>query len=186
MMVKRPSRWVRHQWDLTHLQVAVSRPVGYSFRLATPAEAARLTEVVLAAYAAEPAWALQLSAIAERMTERIQETIGQPDAAYLVVEQDGVVVGVSGVAEAHWTDQQLLTGICVLPAHQRRGLGTYLLGESLRWLRGRGLARAQVYTERDSVADRGLYPRLGSRREVGVDYPGAHPPPGRPRGLTSA
>jgi ribosomal protein S18 acetylase RimI-like enzyme len=171
---KRPRCWVRYRWDLTQLPVSLSPPATYNFRLATPAEAARLTEVVLAAYAAEPAWAPQLSTIAERMTQRIRETIGQANAAYLVVEQNDVVVGVSGVAETHWTDQQLLTGICVLPAHQRRGLGTFLLGESLRWLRERGLAQAQVYTEKDSMADRRLYSRFGSRREVGVEYPGAH------------
>ena len=181
MTMPRPV-WVRHRWDLTGLDVTMPVPAGYSFRLASAVEATEVTQVVLAAYAGDPAWAPQLDAIKERLTERIQTTLGRPNAAYMVAEYQGAIVAVSGVAEAHWTDQQLLTGVCVLPEHQRRGLGTYLLGESLLWLRGRGLAHAQVYTEEGSVADRKIYPRFGSQRTVGVEYPAAR----SPRGLTSA
>ena len=82
-------------------------------------------------------------------------------------------MAVSGIAKEHWTDQNLLTGICVLPEHQRKGLGRYLLGLSLLRLKEMRLQKAQVYTESGSLADRKIYPIFGSHREEGVPYPGA-------------
>ena len=109
------------------------------------------------------------------MTERIQTTIGKPGSQYLVAEAKGHIVAVSGIAKEHWVGQNLLTGICVVPEHQQRGLGKYLLARSLLRLHEMGLETARVYTEAGSLADRKIYPRFGSTREVGVDYPALHP-----------
>ena len=110
------------------------------------------------------------------MTKRIQATIGGPNSRYLVAESNGGMVAVSGIAKDHWIGQHFLTGICVLPAHQRRGLGKYLLGFSLLRLREMGLEMVRVYTEAGSLADRKLYPLFGSSREEGVEYPGLRTP----------
>jgi len=109
------------------------------------------------------------------MTKRINETLGATGCHYVVAEFNGQIVGVSGVSRSHWTDQNLLTGICVAPEHQRRGLGAYLLAASLRCLRDMGLVAAKVYTEAGSLADQKIYPRFGSQREEGVQYPGLRP-----------
>lgn len=124
------------------------------------------------AFAAEPAWHRELENIRRRMTARVTSTIGVSGTAYFIVRHNHEVVGVSGVATSHWTDQHLLTGICVLPSAQRRGLGSLLLWASLSWLKHSGLTTAQVYTENGSVADRRLYPRFGAVREPDVHYPG--------------
>lgn len=95
------------------------------------------------------------------------------DADYLVARRGKKFVAVSGIAKEHWTDQNLLTGICVLPEHQRKGLGRYLLGLSLLRLKQMGLRKAQVYTESGSLADKKIYSLYGSQREEDVRYPGA-------------
>lgn len=114
-----------------------------------------------------------MDGIRERMTDRIKTTFGRGDADYLVARRSGEIVAASGVAKEHWSDQNLLTGVCVLPEHQRKGLGRHLLGLSLLRLRQMGLRKAWVYTESGSLADRNIYPLFGSRREEGVRYPGA-------------
>lgn len=106
------------------------------------------------------------------MSKRVETTLGQNDAAYLVIGWKNRIVAVSGIASEHWTDQNLLTGICVVPEHQRRGIGRYLLSLSLLHLKQMGLVKAQVYTELDSLADQKIYPLFGSQRELGVHYPG--------------
>ena len=113
-----------------------------------------------------------MDGIRERMTDRIETTFGREDADYLVARRGGEMVAASGVAKEHWTEQNLLTGVCVLPEHRRKGLGRHLLGLSLLRLRRMGLREARVYTESGSLADRTLYPLFGSRREEGVRYPG--------------
>jgi uncharacterized protein len=166
-----PVVWVRHRWNLP-LSIPSTHVDGYTIRTAAAHERDAVLRVVLAAYASDPIWLPMMEGITRRMTRRIDETFGSNGAAYFVVaDRDGAIAAVSGVAESHWTDQNLLTGICVLPPHQRHGLGAALLAESLRWLQSRGLKEARVYTERGSLADRKIYPRFGSTREEGVDYP---------------
>lgn len=164
--------WARHVWDLETLAIQVTPPRGYHFDSASSDEEQDIMHVVMSAYASEPVWEPLIDGIRKRMTDRIKTTLGTENADYLVARQGATIVAVSGVAESHWTDQNLLTGICVLPEHQRKGIGTYLLGLSLLRLKQMGLRRARVYTEAGSLADRKIYTLFGSRREAGVRYPG--------------
>ena len=171
------TEWVRFTWSLADLNLDVPTPTPYRCRSAKRGEAAEILSVVLAAYASDPVWNELLDGIRTRMAARIRETLGAAGSQYIVAELNNSIVAVSGVARSHWTDQNLLTGLCVAPEHQRKGLGTHLLAASLLSLRDMGLATAQVYTESGSLADRKLYPLFGSRREGGVEYPGLRPPP---------
>ncbi len=123
--------WVRYSWDLENLRVNIQAPVGYHFRSALSVEVESVTQVVLSAYRSDPVWELLMAGIEERMRERIKTTLGTQGTDYLLAEYESSIVAVSGIAKSHWTDQNLLTGICVLPEHQRKGLGKYLLGLSL-------------------------------------------------------
>lgn len=76
----------------------------------------------------------------------------------------------AGISQRHWTNQNLLTGICIAEEHQRKGLGTTLLFQSLISLRNAGLEIATVYTEENSVADKKIYPLFGSVRTSNVEY----------------
>lgn len=170
-MARRRSTWVRYAWSLEGAEIRLIAPDGYDFDSASTNEGQRIIDVVLSAYASDPVWHSMMSAITERMRERIETTLGWENADYLVARCGGKIVAVSGVAAEHWTGQNLLTGICVLPEHQRKGLGRHLLGLSLLRLKGMGLRQAQVYTEAGSLADRKIYPLFDSRREQGVRYP---------------
>lgn len=167
--------WVRFIWDLLKLDIDLRAPAGYTFRSASSDESTLVTQVVLTAYSSDPVWGAFMTDIEKRMTERMRTTLGSPDSDYIVAEYDRKIVAVSGIAKSHWTEQNLLTGICVLADHQRKGLGKYLLGLSLVRLRDMGLLHAKVYTETGSLADRKIYPLFGSIREEGVDYPGLQP-----------
>ena len=165
--------WVCYTWDLHKVRTTVAAPEGYEFCSAARGDCREVIDVVLSAYASDPTWRPKMQDIRGRMTERIETTLGAADVGYLVAKRGGLIVAVSGVAREHWTGQNLLTGVCVLPEHRGRGLGRHLLGLSLLRLLGMGLRRAQVYTESGTLADRRLYPSFGSRRVEGVFYPGA-------------
>lgn len=164
--------WVRFSWNLRTINVHTSPPVGYQFSSAVRDERSEILHVVLAAYASDPVWVSIMDGFKQRMTERIETTPGNNGSDYLIAKHGENIVGVSGVAKTHWTDQNLLTGICILPTHQRRAIGTHLLGLSLLRLREMGVDLAKVYTEAGSLADSKLYPKFGSRREEVVSYPG--------------
>ena len=167
--------WVRYTWDLHDFNPDLSIPAGYNFRSVAHAEIGQAIDVVLSAYRSDPVWRPLMTGIEQRLTERILTTLEMPDTDYLAAEWGGRLTAISGVAKSHWTGQNLLTGVCVLPSHQRQGLGKYLLGLSLRRLHEMGLRRACVYTENGSLADRKVYPLFGSVREENVEYPGVQP-----------
>ena len=166
--------WVRYTWDLARLTGSDHRPPS-PFQVATlmPGDDLAVLQVVLEAYGSDPVWAAMLPAIEQRMRARVAETLGQSFCEYIALVGPAGAVAVSGIAREHWTDQNLLTGVCVRPEFQRRGLGTFLLGYSLRRLHAMGLTMARVYTESGSLADRKIYPLFGGHREAGVVYPGA-------------
>jgi purine/pyrimidine-nucleoside phosphorylase len=169
--------WARHVWDLTVPIRMPGLPPGYTVRSGRARERVPITQVVFRAYGSDPAWAQILAGVQDRMRERIGASLGATGCDYIVAEFAGRLVGVCGVMTVHWTGQNLTTGICVLPRHQRQGLGTCILATSLLRLRELGLRSAQVYTESGSVADRKLYPLFSSVRECPVEYPALHPTP---------
>jgi len=165
--------WARFSWDLARASLPTFPPADSTVSRASPESAEVILEVVTEAYGSDPVWKEMLPAIRERMRSRIAETISDECCEYLLLTKASGIVGVSGIAEAHWTGQNLLTGICIRPAFQQQRLGTFLLGYSLYRLRSRGLIRATVYTEQGSLADRKIYPLFGGVREANVEYPGA-------------
>jgi N-acetylglutamate synthase-like GNAT family acetyltransferase len=165
-------RWVRFDWNLSELPVPIPFPATYTIDSAPESDRDEMLRTVLKAYASDAIWQRQLSAILLRMTQRFDETLGLANNTYLVVRRRGGIVAVSGVARDHWTDQNLLTGICVVPDHQRKGIGRALLLASLHAVKAFGCETARVYTETNSLADRKIYPLFGSTRTSGVSYPG--------------
>src|SRR5262245_16984606 len=131
-----------------------------------------MLEVVRAAYAADPVWQPLVVDIERRVGARIRQSLGNSGAHFVVADDGPHLVGLSGVALDHPTGQNFITGICVAPAHQRRGLGTALLSASLAWLRDQGLSVATVTTDARSIAA-GVYQRSGATRTEGVAYPDA-------------
>lgn len=168
--------WVKYEWDLRLALGELMTPAQYSFRSAGTDELTDVVEVVLSAYGSDPIRGQMIKDIEKRMNERIPATLGRAGTDYIVAEYGERIVAVSGIAVSHWTQQNFLTGLCVLPAHQRRGLGKYLLYLSLCRLRESGAERATVYTELGSIADSKLYPKFGSVRQEGVVYPALQSP----------
>lgn len=162
--------WVKYVWDLPGQVFEMPLPAGYEVRSGRLGEAEMLAEVSVAAYASNPTWAPMIKSIRQRMTDRVMQTFGDEGSEYFCVVKDDEVVAVSGMAEKHWTRQNFLTGPCVLPEHQRRGLGVCLLAISLDWLQERGLAKGVVFTEENSIADKKVYPHFRFERIVGVEY----------------
>jgi GNAT superfamily N-acetyltransferase len=128
-----------------------------------------MLDVVANAYASDPVWHGLTTDINRRVGDRIRASLCDPTAHFVVAEYDSRIVGLNGVALEHVTGQNMITGICVCPAHQGVGLGTALLGRSLEWLRDQGLVNATVTTDARSNAAR-VYARFGAIRTEGVDY----------------
>ena len=163
---------MRYRWKSAAIGPTPPAPEGFSFRDAAADEATRVTEIAILAYASDPTWQEMMPGIRIRMTGRIAQNLGQAGSRFVVaVAPSGELAGCSGVVVDHPSGQNFLTGICVLPEYQRRGVGRRLLWESLSRLHELGVPHPLVYTELGSIADSFIYPLFSSSREEGVVYP---------------
>jgi|SRR5262245_1356682 len=167
-----PTTWARFDWPLAGVEFPARIAPGYALRRAVRGDLEAMLGVVGAAYASDPVWQGLTGDIERRVGARICEHLDDPLAHFLLAEFEARIVALNGVAIGHSTGQHLITGICVDPAHQGRGLGTALLATSLVWLRDQGIATATVTTDARSVAAR-VYARFGAVITPGVAFPDA-------------
>jgi ribosomal protein S18 acetylase RimI-like enzyme len=102
----------------------------------------------------------------------LRTQLDEPDAAVLVAEADGEVIGYAyATVEGH--DYMALRGpagvlhdVIVDPAHRRRGAGRLLLEAALAFLRARGTPRAVLSTAVANEVAQRLFARTGFRRTM--------------------
>ncbi len=148
-----PPGQIRYAWFLPAVDAAYD-PGPYRVRAAHPREAQLVLRVVIGAYASDPAWRPLSDAARRWITNRVSTTIGAPGVTFLVGEFGGRIVGTCGVAHWHWSGCNLLTGICLDPAHRSQGLGQTLLGAALERLRDDGVREAVARARTGSWDDR--------------------------------
>ncbi len=148
-------------------------PDAYTIRGAVSADTGQIMEVIVAAYRSDPVWSGLEADIERRVGGRIRRLLGPTGgidgAHFIVAVHVKTIVGLNGVAVRHESEQNMITGICVHPEHQGKGLGTVLLGCSLAWLRDQGVKRATVTTDLRSAAA-AVYGRFGAIRTDGASF----------------
>lgn len=168
-MVDRNTNWVRFDWRLSGREFDFSVADGYRLRPASSADLDAIARIVAAAYATDPQWDGLTADIERRVMARVTDRITDPTAHFLLAVYGQKAVGLNGVALKSETKMNLITGVCVEPMHQARGLATALLGGTLTWLRDNWLSEATVTTEADAVAVK-VYAGFGAVRTMGVAY----------------
>ena len=88
------------------------------------------------------------------------------EVTFIAIKHGARIIAASAIRDSGDKVSNLPLGVCVLNEYRCRGLGTYLLHESLRRLRDRGLKEARVVTRKGLPADRYLYPKFGGERVV--------------------
>ena len=94
------------------------------------------------------------------------------EAAVLVAEQDGAVVGYvfAALEPMSWKDLREACGfihdIAVDDAGRRSGVATALMEAAIAWLRSRGAPRVVLGTAEQNAAAQRLFEKLGFRRTM--------------------
>jgi GNAT superfamily N-acetyltransferase len=88
------------------------------------------------------------------------------EVTFVAIKHGARIIAASAIRDSGDKVSNLPLGICVLNEYRCRGLGTYLLHESLRRLKERGLDEARLVTRKGLPADRYLYPKFGGVRTV--------------------
>jgi len=153
----RLSVWVQFTWSLKKLPAESPKlDARYSAEAAIPEDRALLLAAITRSLSMEPAWS-------DDLTARVRLA-------------EGIIANEWPAGEVTFLDSgdkvsNLPLGVCVLNEYRCRGIGTYLLHETLRRLKERGLEEARLVTRKGLPADRYLYPKYSGERVVLAGVP---------------
>jgi ribosomal protein S18 acetylase RimI-like enzyme len=166
------SVWVQFSWDLKKLPAEVPKLApNYTVETASLDDRASLVAAITRSFSMESSWSDDLSARIRLTDEIVNTAFTAGEVSFVAVKHGARIVGAAALRDAGDKVSNLPLGVTVLNEYRCRGLGTYLLYESLRRLRERGLDQARVVTKKSVPADRYLYPKFGSARTVLVGAP---------------
>jgi ribosomal protein S18 acetylase RimI-like enzyme len=166
------SVWVQFTWNLKTLSPESPKiDKRYVAEAATQDDKALLLAAVTRSMSMEPAWSDDLAGRVKLAEEIIQTALPAGEVSFVAVRHGHRIIAASAIRDAGDKVSNLPLGVCVLNEYRCRGLGTFLLHESLRRLKERGLETVRHVTRKGLPADKYLYPKFGSERVVLTDAP---------------
>lgn len=168
----RLSVWVQFTWNLHKLPAESPKlDSRYHVEAATPDDKTLVLAAVTRSYSMEPAWSDDLAARVRLAEGIVANEWPAGEVNFIAIKHGARIVGASAIRDSGDKVSNLPLGVCVLNEYRCRGLGTYLLHESLRRLKERGLEEARLVTRKGLPADRYLYPKYGGERVVLAGVP---------------
>jgi len=163
----RLTTWVQFTWNLKKLTAESPKlDARYSVEAATLDDRNLLLAAVTRSMSMEPAWSDDLAARVKLAEEIVQTGFPAGEVSFVAIKHGARIIAASAMRDSGDKVSNLPLGVCVLNEYRCRGLGTYLLHESLRRLKERGLEEARLVTRKGLTADRFLYPKFGGERVV--------------------
>ena len=161
------SIWIQYTWNLKTLaEEAAKLPSRYTVEAATLEDRNLLLAAVSRSMSMEPSWSDDLAARVKLAEDIIQTDFPAGEVTFVAIKHGARIIGAAAIRDAGDKVSNLPLGVCVLNEYRCRGLGTFLLHESLRRLKERGLEEARLVTRKGLPADRYLYPKFGGERVV--------------------
>jgi RimJ/RimL family protein N-acetyltransferase len=135
-------------------------------RPATPADAAVLVELGRAV-ASEPEGWMTYGRRATDERRNLRALRRDPHAAVFVAEtEEGVVGRLSVSRDSHPASHHVAEfGLMVGEGHRRRGIGTALIEEAVKWARSAGVTKLELHVFPHNEPALELYEKLGFRKE---------------------
>ena len=161
------SVWVQFSWDLKKLPATTPKlPAMYTVETASMDDRNLLVAAVGRSFSMESSWSDDLSARIKLTEEIVNTAFVAGEVSFIAIKHGARIIGASAIRDAGDKVSNMPLGVSVLNEYRCRGLGTFLLYESLRRLHERGLDQARVVTKKGVPADRYLYPKFGGERVV--------------------
>jgi ribosomal protein S18 acetylase RimI-like enzyme len=159
------SIWVQFTWNLKTLPAeAVKIDPRYTVEAASLDNQQLLMAAVTRSLSMEPAWSDDLGARVKLTEEIIETSFPAGEVSFVAIKHGARIIGAAAIRDSGDKVSNLPLGVCVLNEYRCRGLGTYILHDSLRRLRDRGLEEARLVTKKGLTADKYLYPKFGGKR----------------------
>jgi len=159
------STWIQYTWNLKTLPAEPPKLAArYTVESASLDDRNLLRAAVSRALSMEPAWSDDLAARLKLTEEIIDSAFPAGEVSFVAVKHGARIIAAAAIRDSGDKVSNLPLGVCVLNEYRCRGLGTFILHDSLRRLRERGLDEARLVSKKGLTADRFLYPKFGGKR----------------------
>ena len=159
----RAVQWVRFDWDLEGLPSGeIALPEHYHFASAKSADEFELRMVITRSFAHDTSWGDSIHEVNAMIDTWLDKAFDAERAGVrcLALRHGLRIIAATILNLDSHTEDNLVPGPCVLLEYRNRGLGTALLGESLRQFREFGLTRASARAKWNSPVAKFLYPKF--------------------------
>ncbi|MBA3544167.1 MAG: GNAT family N-acetyltransferase [Chthoniobacterales bacterium] len=146
-------------------------PEHYHFASASRADEKELRAVIIRAVAHDTSWGDAIHEVNAMMQGWLDHAFApESNGICLALRHGSRIIGASILVPNPAAEDHLAPGPCVQMEYRNRGLGSALLGESLRQLREAGLAHATAVAKGNGPVAKFLYPKCN-----GMVTPGTTP-----------
>jgi GNAT superfamily N-acetyltransferase len=155
-------QWVRFTWELDKLPtLGAALPAHYSMSAANRADEKELRTVIGRSFVQDASWGDAIHEVNSMLDGWLERAFEPEKGGICLALRHGLrMIGASILIPDAADGNHLTPGPCVLMEYRNRGLGTALLGESLRQLREAGLSRAAALTKNNAPVAKFLYPKF--------------------------
>jgi GNAT superfamily N-acetyltransferase len=155
-------QWVHFTWELDKLPtLGAALPAHYSLTTANQTDEKELRAVIGRSFVQDSSWGDAIHEVNGMLDGWLERAFEPEKGGICLALRHGLrMIGASVLIPDAAAGNHLTPGPCVLMEYRNRGLGTALLGESLRQLRAAGLSRAAALTKDNAPAAKFLYPKF--------------------------
>ena len=166
-------QWVRFTWDLEKLPTLGSAlPKHYHFAAASRADERELRTVIARSFAHDTSWGDAIHEVNGMIDGWLERAFEPEKGGICLALRHGLrIIGAAILIPDALAENHLSPGPCVLMEYRNRGLGTALLGESLRKLREAGLTRGVALAKINAPVAKFLYPKFDGTLTPGSTTP---------------
>jgi GNAT superfamily N-acetyltransferase len=154
-------QWVHFTWDLDKLPtLCAALPAHYFLTTANQTDEKELRTVIGRSFVQDTAWGDAIHEVNAMLDGWLARAFEPEKSGICLALRHGLrMIGASILIPDAADGNHLTPGPCVLMEYRNRGLGTALLGESLRQLRDAGLSCRRAH-ENNAPAAKFLYPKF--------------------------
>ncbi len=158
--------WVRFTWNLDKLPpLGIALPEHYRFAVAGPADEKEICAVITRSFAHDNSWGGAIHEVNGMIEGWLERAFDSEKPGRCLALRHGLrIIGAAILIPDPTAEDHLSPGPCVLMEYRNRGLGSALLGESLRQLREAGLTRAGARAGGNSLVAKFLYLKFNGTR----------------------
>ena len=156
-------KWLKFTWDLQMLPGLQEKlPAHYQIVPARADDEMALRKIFSSSFLLDPAWNSTIGYVMRTIQSRLDTALSSDEYTCLTLRHGQRIIGAAVLHPHENTAEHFSIGPTVLIEYRNRGLGTFLLHESLKWLREAGMNQVSALSIDYAPVTKFVYPKFGA------------------------